>query len=390
VIFAQNHPLGRLGIAWQISEFHGWGVFGLNVALSATKNHNQAIQLLHQPGIDAAKFPQLQGVLQEWSKHQTHYQSSNSRIFHSDATVLHSLGNDFAFTSNKHWGKRNVGFIFFENTAFSARGLQRAQELDLILTGSRWNSQLLAHAGLKKVAYVMQGVDMGRFESITPKVRTPKDRFVIFSGGKLEFRKGQDIALAAFKVFNQKYPDSVLMTAWHNPWPAISRDLTNSPYGFGVPNIVNNQIDVAQWCARSGLPASAFINVGATPNAQMPGIYAKADVALFPNRAEGGTNLVAMEAMAAGVPCILSANTGHLDLIAPDNCYALNKQAPYTNSTHQDWGQSNIEEIVATLEHAYHHREQLAQVGKNGRAFIGQFTWDNQTRQLFDFCANIY
>jgi glycosyltransferase involved in cell wall biosynthesis len=132
------------------------------------------------------------------------------------------------------------------------------------------------------------------------------------------------------------------------------------------------------------------MNIGATPNEQMPAIYAKADVALFPNRAEGGTNLVAMEAMAAGVPCILSANTGHLDLIAPNNCYALTTQKPYSNPTHQDWGQSSIEEIVSKLEHAYHHRDQLAQMGKNGRAFISQFTWDKQTRQLIELCANIY
>ena len=236
----------------------------------------------------------------------------------------------------------------------------------------------------------MQGVDLQRFASTPPKTRTSSDRFVIFSGGKLEFRKGQDIVLAAFKVFHQKYPDSVLMTAWHNPWPAISQNLASSPFGFGAPNIVDNQIDVAQWCSRTGLPASAFINVGATPNAQMPRIYAEANVALFPNRAEGGTNLVAMEAMATGVPCILSANTGHLDLIAQDNCFALINQTPYTNPTHQDWGQSSIEEIVSRLEHAYHHREQLANVGENGRAFIGQFTWDNQTRQLLELCSNTY
>lgn len=390
MLFANNYPLGRLGIAWQLSEFHGWGVFGLNVALSVSKDQYPAIKLLHPPGIDASKYPQLGPALQEWSQNQAQYQNSAQQIVHSDTTVIHSLGNDFTFTSNQHWGKRNIGFIFFENTAFSARGLERAQKLDLIITGSRWNAQLLANAGIKKVAYVMQGVDINRFGASIDKPKNPENRFVIFSGGKLEFRKGQDIVLEAFKVFHQKYPNSTLMTAWHNPWPAISQDLASSPYGFGAPQITNNQIDIAQWCSRSGLPASAFMNIGATPNEQMPAIYAKADVALFPNRAEGGTNLVAMEAMAAGVPCILSANTGHLDLIAPNNCYALTTQKPYSNPTHQDWGQSSIEEIVSKLEHAYHHRDQLAQMGKNGRAFISQFTWDKQTRQLIELCANIY
>ncbi len=390
MLTAHNHPLGRLGIAWQLSEFHGWGVFGLNLALSATQTNPKAIQLLHAPGIDAAKFPQLAPALQEWTQYQAAYANTAGQIHHKDTTVIHSLGNDFTFTSNQHWGKRNIGFIFFENTGFSARGLERAQSLDLIIAGSRWNAQLLAKAGIKKVAYVMQGVDVNRFGALASRAPNNPNRFVIFSGGKLEYRKGQDIVLAAFRAFYQKYPNSILMTAWHNPWPAISQDLANSPYGFGAPTIVNQQIDIANWCARSGLPASAFIHVGATPNAQMPAVYAQANVALFPNRAEGGTNLVAMEAMAAGLPCILSANTGHLDLIANANCYALTKQSPLTNPIHQDWGQSDLEEIVAKLEHAYHHRDQLTQIGKNGRAFIEQFSWARQTQQLMEFCANIY
>ena len=119
-------------------------------------------------------------------------------------------------------------------------------------------------------------------------------------------------------------------------------------------------------------------------------IYRQADVALFPNRAEGGTNLVAMEAMAAGVPCILSQNTGHLDLIAGNNCYSLKQQTGYSNASHQGWGQSSIEEIVATLEHAYHHRDERIAIGQQGRAFIEQFTWANQTRQLIELCSNIY
>ena len=182
--------------------------------------------------------------------------------------MIHSLGNDFAPTDRKHWGRKNIGFIFFENTTFSVQGLERARSFDLILAGSRWNAQILSKLGIKKVAYVMQGIDRQRFESVSPQKHPGK--FVIFSGGKLEYRKGQDIVLAAFKEFYKRHPDSVLLTAWYNPWPQITQDLVNSPFGFGVPRIVDNQVDVAEWCSRSGLPSSAFMHIGLTPNAQMP------------------------------------------------------------------------------------------------------------------------
>ena len=37
-------------------------------------------------------------------------------------------------------------------------------------------------------------------------------------GGKLEMRKGQDIIIRAFRLFSQRVPEAVLVTAWHNPW----------------------------------------------------------------------------------------------------------------------------------------------------------------------------
>ena len=47
----------------------------------------------------------------------------------------------------------------------------------------------------------------------------------------------------------------------------------------------------------------------------MSSLLKQADLAVFPNRCEGGTNLVAMEAIACGIPTLLSANSGHLDLM---------------------------------------------------------------------------
>jgi glycosyltransferase involved in cell wall biosynthesis len=44
-------------------------------------------------------------------------------------------------------------------------------------------------------------------------------------------------------------------------------------------------------------------------------LRSRADVAVFPNRCEGGMNLVAMEAIATGVSVILANGTGQADLI---------------------------------------------------------------------------
>ena len=45
-----------------------------------------------------------------------------------------------------------------------------------------------------------------------------RDKFVIFSGGKFEYRKGQDIVIRAVKVMQERHQDVVLINAWVNAW----------------------------------------------------------------------------------------------------------------------------------------------------------------------------
>jgi glycosyltransferase involved in cell wall biosynthesis len=163
----------------------------------------------------------------------------------------------------------------------------------------------------------------------------------VFSGGKLELRKGQDLALAAFRAFHRRHPEALLLTAWHSPWSDLMNDAVAHP-GLIPPRATAEGVpDVVGWAVANGVPPDAVIAIGPTPNIAMPHVIREADVALFPNRAEGGTNLVAMECMACGIPTILSANTGHLDLLrTPGVAIPLTRQAPIIRAglDTTDWG----------------------------------------------------
>jgi glycosyltransferase involved in cell wall biosynthesis len=149
----------------------------------------------------------------------------------------------------------------------------------------------------------------------------------------------------------------------------------------------NGGADTAGWAIANGIPPSALIALGSVPNIAMPHVLRQADVAVFPNRCEGGTNLVAMECMACGVPVILSANTGHLDLLAGgDVALRLDRQAAVSSSWKgrdtEGWGDSDVEEIVEKLETAWRDREASAALGLRGAAFVGRMTWERQTELL--------
>lgn len=378
----------RIGISWQLTDLHGWGVFGLNLADQLILNGPVPPLLLSEPYIKSISpdvKKRLEPYFIEQTKLLTQIDAANRQATLNEVLVLHSLGNSFIHSpiSDKVRGHSNIGFVFFESMQMDDHAMDRARSYDKIVAGSSWNRDVIREMGFENTEFVSQGVDLNRFKP-RKKVGTFGDKFTVFSGGKFELRKGQDIVLAAFKKFHACHADTLLLTNWHNPWAETAKNMRISPHFEHEPGIDNGVIDFKGWVEAAGLPEGAHIDVGVVPNSHIPSIIGEADIALFPNRCEGGTNLVAMETMASGIPCILSANTGHLDIIKDNNCYPLLKQnqSPTDIDPTGLWGESDIDEILEYLEKAYQDREDA-----HARALVGvksmtKLSWKNQTELL--------
>ncbi len=106
--------------------------------------------------------------------------------------VLYALGNNLASSGvdNQITSACQIGVIFFEDTRITAEALETAKKYSVIVAGSNWNADVLRSCGLTNVAMVHQGIDPTIFHP-APKSNLFGDRFVIFSGGKLEYRKGK-------------------------------------------------------------------------------------------------------------------------------------------------------------------------------------------------------
>ena len=77
--------------------------------------------------------------------------------------------------------------------------------------------------------------------------------------------------------------------------------------------------------------------------------------------------------MACGIPVILAANTGVKDVIDGGNCIALTKQKPihdFTECGTEQWGESDVEEIVQALERLYADSSYRHKMGRDGAAWI--------------------
>ena len=181
-----------------------------------------------------------------------------------------ALGNGFTGSPAAHRvvldGAPTIGVIFFEES-LDAEAIKRGKQLSLVITGSTWNERVLRAYGFENVRTILQGVDPTQFHR-APKLGVMRDRFLIFSGGKAELRKGQDITMAAFKIFAKRHPDATLVTAWHSPWPHLARSLDQTGLAAPVAFDKDGKVDVRGWAAANEIAADQIIDLGDVPNSR--------------------------------------------------------------------------------------------------------------------------
>jgi glycosyltransferase involved in cell wall biosynthesis len=288
-------------------------------------------------------------------------------------------------------GRRNVGYTFFENE-LSAVSLENAKRFDLILGGSNWCRERMIEKGVTNCGVLVQGIDPELFYPI--EECKSAERFVIFSGGKFELRKGQDLVLRAVKIMQDKYPDVWLVNCWYNLWPASTRLMTYSKHiRFEHREQETWQVTMQRTYLQNGLDPTRIQTFELLPQERQRDLFAQTDIGLFPNRCEGGTNLVLMEYMACAKPVIASNASGHRDIVHSDNSLLLNDLTDYLVRDRDGrliarWQEPSLDEMVAQLEYAYHHRSNIRNVGQCGGEHMKKFTWRHAALNLIRLMEN--
>jgi glycosyltransferase involved in cell wall biosynthesis len=118
-------------------------------------------------------------------------------------------------------------------------------------------------------------------------------------------------------------------------------------------------------------------------------LYRQTDLGVFPNRCEGGTNLVLMEYMACGKPVVASYTSGHKDMVTGENALLLNELLPYNivgadARPFANWMEPSLDELVAQIEYAYHHRDEIRELGRRAGRDMKRFTWRRTAENLLN------
>lgn len=374
-----------VGINWTLSSFHGWGILGVNLALALLRAGRLPAPLQENSlSLSDEEWGLIAPALEAGQEIRKLMEPGG--VFKLGFPVLQPVGNAMRWGAEIQ-GSPDLGVTFFENSFLDAEAILRGQSLSRLITGSKWADGILRELGFANTVLCYQGVDPRLYHHAPLLKKKYPGRFVVFSGGKLEFRKGQDIALEGFKRFHAKHPEALLLTAWQNPWPEAASNIARGTYAICAPQPGDGvPLDIEGWVSAHGLPAGAHQDIGFLAHGLLPDLMREADVALMTSRAESGTNLVAMEALALGLPTILSANTGHLDLIETIPCLALSRQTPVTPLMAEDgvagWGESDADEIADLLERAYDRQSEMADMGARAAKAMQDWSWEKRMDEM--------
>ncbi len=382
-------------VAMPVGSHHGWGIVGKGVIRAMDELTGGTTRLVTQPVTPDAIGDELelQAILALLLKPEERPAAQViNGVTHLDCPLITCTDQNFLPWSPQVKGKPTLGHAVFEENLIKPALVQNMlANYDLIAASSTWCTEILQGLGVPNVHTVNQGIDPRLFFPIPeplaeqfPPREYLKDRFVIFSGGKFEIRKSQDIVIRAIKVLQDRHPDVFLVNAWFNPWQSSFDTMKGSPHlrwptGSGPYTEVMNQI-----LAFNGLDLKRVLTLGPRLNPLMPRIYRNSDVGLFPNRCEGGTNLVMMEYMACGKPVVATGGTGHADIVNAGN--ALIIATPTENIFNNAgnpvarWPEPSLEDTIEKLEYAYQNRDHLQKLGDQAGIDMTHKTWMDTAR----------
>jgi len=220
-------------------------------------------------------------------------------------------------------------------------------QAEYIITNSDYVAQSIREntQNHKKIFVVHTGVDVNMFE---PKQKTSSDRFRVLYVGNLSTYKGVGYLIKAFKKLN--LPAAELMLVGKKP--------------EDCPSIVDEYKEF-------------FTYIPAVPYSDVPATFADANVFVFPSIVEGPSRVVG-EAMATGLPCIVTPSIPNCRHIVEDGVDGFVVPA------------KNIEALAEKILYLYQNRDLCFEMGRKARQkAVNSLTWGHYQKNLLGVYTQI-
>ncbi len=229
-----------------------------------------------------------------------------------------------------------LALVFWEESLLPAAMIETlAAGFDAVLAPSRFVAKALLDSGLPlPVRVVGQAPPLAAFETLGRERRGHPGAFTFLHVSSCFPRKGVDVLLAAYaRAFRRGDAVRLVIKGFpnpHNTVPAQVAALQAADPAIAPIEVIDRDLD-----------AEAMLE-----------LFRGADAMVLPTRGEG-LNLPAAEAMAAGVPLIVTGIGGHMDFADGDVArllaYRLAPSESHLATPHSLWAEPDEDDLVAAL-----------------------------------------
>jgi glycosyltransferase involved in cell wall biosynthesis len=260
----------------------------------------------------------------------------------------------------RNMAERMFGYTPWETSQVPLSWVGQMNKMYGIFTTCKQNVECFKNSGVKVPIYIYyHGVDPLKYPYIE---RSKNSTFVFGSLGRLSIRKGTDILIKAFKEEFKTEKDVALM-------------LKTSDAMLNLGKIDDSRIIV----------------IGEVCSHEKKLEYlSQMDCFVFPSRGEG-FGLPPLEAMATGIPCIMTNWSGLADFGDKDDTllldYKLEPALNFTKDIYKEecglWAEPDFAQLKQKMRWAYEHRDKIKTMGKQASERV-HFNW-NWTKSTTDF-----
>jgi glycosyltransferase involved in cell wall biosynthesis len=345
----------------------------------AVINRELCIQLARQPGIDLTISPLWPHQFTPDSDER--FSLLHDRFFQplagpADVTVRHKPWPDFVPPEAGHW----VTIQPWEYANIPEGWIPHLQdEVDEVWVHSRFVFDCYVRGGLApdRLQYVPLGVNPRLFrpDAAPMALGTRKGFKFLFVGGT-QWRKGTDILLKAYhKAFRAR--DDVCL---------VIKDLGRKTFYRGA----SYDRLLADLQRRPNAPQVLLLD-SLFSDADLAGLYAACDCYVHPYRAEG-FGLPIAEAMACGLPVLVTDRGPSLDFVAPGTGYLLPSRIMHMEKYWKgvssrkvliEYAEPDEAALIERMRHAMDHPDEAHKVGAAASTHIRlNWTWERAAQAV--------
>lgn len=252
--------------------------------------------------------------------------------------------------------KKNIAIIPWETTVVPKSWIGRINGFDALLTPCKQNIEDFRNSGVKiPIELISWGIDPTRFY---PLQRPEREVFTLGHMGALSYRKGTDLLVEAFQEeFPTEQDIKLICKTSYNTYPFDVKD---------------KRIEVLM---------TPF-----TPDELLDQFFKQIDCFVFPTRGEG-FGMTPLEAMATGVPAIVTGWSGPLEYMTPETGWLIDyEMVPAKNFSESvykedcgNWAEPSKEHLKKLMRYAYDHRAEVKEKGQAAAKYVQEnWTWKHK------------